>query len=152
MKINKDSAREKFRKTCNIKEVFSVEMQDPNYEYKWVNASTTHEGLKRIDRYIDNGWEVVYSKEKAIDQRSTSASQDGKEDDLRVSPVSTTTRSGATMILMRCSNEQRKENELRKYKERKERFRAQQKLIKSRGNEYTIESPEVNFKNLSEDK
>lgn len=146
MKITKDMLRDKFRKTCNITEVHSIEMQDPDYEYKWVNATTSHEGLKRIDRYIDNNWEVVYSKEKAVDQRSTSASQDGKDEDLRVSPVSTTTRSGATMIMMRCHKKHRDENETRKYQERNARFRAQQKLIKHQGDNYTIVAPDVNLK------
>lgn len=146
MKINKDSAREKFRSTVSIKSIQAVEKLDPNYEYKKVCA-TFKEGLGRIDRYIDAGWEVVYSDEAPKDDRTISASQSGKDDGLRQKPVSFTSRNGGdTYILMRCHKDQRTKNEATKYKARKEKFESMQKRKpKQVGRNITITGDEVDL-------
>lgn len=148
MKINKDTAREKFRSSVNIKDIHSVSKQDPNYEYKKVSA-TFKEGLGRIDRYIDAGWEVVYSDEASKDDRATAATQGSKEDGLRQKPVTFTSRSGTDQyILMRCHKDQRKQNESVKHAIRKERFEAMQKRKpKKVGRETTIIGDDVDLGN-----
>lgn len=151
MKLTKELAREKFRKSCNLQDINKIEVTDPNYDYKWVDATTDREGLGRVYRYIEKGWEVVYSKDKPIDDRSTSANQDGKSKDLRESPVTHTTRSGHTMVLMRCSKKQREINEAAKHKDRLAKFRAQQKLIKKSATGLTVQGEDVNLTKLSED-
>ncbi len=125
-KLNKETARQKFRSSTTIIDIQDLSSRDPNYEYKKVCA-TFHEGLARIDRYIDAGWEVVYSNEKLKDDRTMSANQAGSEDSIRTKPVSSTSKSGDTYILMRCTKEQRAKNEQEKHLIRKARFEAMQK-------------------------
>lgn len=125
-KLTKETARAKFRSSTAIKDIQEIGKKDPNYEYKKVCA-TFKEGLGRIDRYIDKGWEVVYSNEKLSDDRSTSASQGGSDTSNHSKPVSSTSKSGDTYILMRCSKEQREINENEKHQVRKTNFEAMQK-------------------------
>ncbi len=124
-KLTKDTARQKFRSSVNIKDISATEMH-PDYDYKWVDLQFT-EGLKRVDRYIDKGWEVIYSKDKPKDDRKNIASQDGKEADLRTSPVTRTTRGGNTQIYMKVLKETRIKNGLESAARDKARYQAQQK-------------------------
>jgi hypothetical protein len=127
-KINKDTAREKFRKTCGIKDIQAQHVEDPNYEYAWKDAST-HEGLRKIDRFIDAGWEVVYSTEKVKDDRSTASNQDGKDNDLRQSPLMVTTRSGHNMFRMRILKTLREENAKAAKLKRMAELKRKQKIV-----------------------
>lgn len=149
MKITKETAREKFRRTCGIKEIHSVQDEDPNYFYKKVDASA-YEGLARIDRYLAWGWDVVYSKEKGKDDRTTAANQDGTEEDLRMSPVQFTTKGGHTLFLMRITHEQKAKNELKKKAVRDAQFASKQNL-KKHGSRLDITGTEVDLNKLSED-
>jgi len=149
MSKDKTSAREKFRSSVNIKDINVCGNEDPDYEYKFV-AATFAEGLKRIDRYIDSDWEVCYSKDKPKDDRKNTGNQDGKDQDLRMSPVSITTRGGHTMIRMRCLKTNRVKNELKKDKRDTTRYEAAQKKIITKGNQVKILDHDVDL-NLTDD-
>lgn len=143
MKINKETAREKFRSTVAIKDVQAITNLDPDYEYKKVCA-TFKEGLGRVDRYIDAGWEVVYSNETPKDDRTIAANQAGKDDSVHQKPVTTTSKGGDSYILMRCHKDQREKNEKIKHEAREVKFRSQQKL-KKQGKDLKITGTDISF-------
>lgn len=143
-KLTKDSARTKFRGSVTIKDIGSTEM-NPLYDYKWVDAQF-QEGLKRIDRYIDKNWEVVYSKDKPKDDRKNNASQDGEDKDLRTSPVTRTTRGGHTQIYMKVLKTDRAKNALEKAVRDKAREDASRR-IKKVDNTITV-SEDVNLNDI----
>lgn len=125
-KLHKEKAREKFRSSISIKDINAVDNLNPLYDYKHV-ICTYSEGLKRIDRYIDAGWEVVYSKDKLKDDRKNASAQDGTEEDLRTSPVTSSTRGGNTQILMKILKTKRSSNETSKAVRDKVRLDASRK-------------------------
>lgn len=110
-KLTKESARQKFRSSVSIKDIGQVSISDKNLITKWVDAEFS-EGLGRIDRYIDKGWNVVYSKDKAKDDRKNVGNQDGVESDIRPSPITRTTKGGHTQILMKIDKNTRDTNQL----------------------------------------
>lgn len=149
-KLNKETARAKFRNSVNVKEVFSVEDQNPDYDYKYVDLNFI-EGSKRAERYMDNNWEVVYSKEKPKDDRASAAHQDGKDTDLRTSPVTITTKGGHTQVLMRIKKTDRQANALANAAKDKAHYEASTKRkIVQKGTSVTVQD-EVDLNKKSDE-
>ena len=143
-KLTKETAREKFRRTVKIKESGRFENRDPNYTYYWVDVNQ-RKGMGAIEEAMDRGYEVVYSKDKPTDDRAIGAAQDGKDEDLRESPVMRTTSiSGHTQILMRALKSRVEQNELDDKKKRDADFKAHQNL-KKRGRHLDIKGDDVDL-------
>lgn len=145
-KINREKAREKFRSGVSIKDIGTVD-EIAGYATKWVDCQFL-EGLKRIDRYIDKNWDVVYSKEKAKDDRKNNADQAVVATVPK--PVTRTTRSGHTQILMKIKTELRNENALEKAAKDMARLNASRKRkVDQSGNVMKVHE-EVNMMNLGD--
>lgn len=147
-KLQKDSARKKFRSSVSVKDI-TGHLRDPEYDYKWVAATFAHEGLDRIDRYIDNNWEVEYSKEKVKDDRKNATSQDGTDNDLRSSPVTISTRGGHTMVLMKIKKTDRQANAQKFAARDKAREDASRKLVTKTKDGFKTTS-EVDLNNIND--
>ena len=131
----------------------TVKKEDPGYEYRWVITDRDYgkqynDEYERIEDFIDQGWNVVYSEERPIDERSNTPDNDVKNSD-RLKPVTKRTKGGRTQVLMKCSKEQRQENEARKAKTDKARLEASVKSIKREGQNEVVTDHEIDASKFS---
>ena len=144
-KIKKDDLRNQFRPKLFVQNIHQLENYDPNYEYKNVIFTYRHDP-GRVQRYLENGWEIVESTETPVDDRSFTPNS--KEDKLRPQAVTSTTRDGQEQVLMRCLKERRIKNEAQKKQDREYALEQQTKRrggkIERRGNEIITREAEIN--------
>lgn len=139
----KEKMREFFRVTNKIRNINSVK-KEPGYDYKWVISTYEHEGPERIERYIDNKWDVVYSSEAVQDDRKDTPNSNKEE--LRQAPVTRTSRGGHQMVLMRRKVEDSQASELAKAERDKKAFeRSAGRRVKRRGNEEYVTEADINI-------
>jgi hypothetical protein len=81
----------------NILSIRDVD-KDPNKEYYWVNTSTS-EGMGRVDRFRDGGWEIV-PRSSGIDFGDRSVDKG-----TLLGSAVTHTRGGQTLVLMAIPKE-----------------------------------------------
>lgn len=149
-KLNKDSldTDRKFRKTTSSAKQFSKMDYDPNYDYRWVITDVgymkSETEFERVDHFIDNGWDVVYSEERPEDERSVAPDNDTKNSD-RLKPVTKKLKGGSMATLMKCLKTRRQENEIEKARRDKEAHDRSAKSIKKQGNEVTVVQPDVDL-------
>lgn len=105
-KVTRDKVREHFRSTLKYNPITEVE-QNPEKNYKWVITTYDHD-KERAVRYMDKGWDVVYT---------------GDESDLaRLTPITKNMKNGGhKAILMSIPKEQFQRNQLDRLKADKER-------------------------------
>lgn len=148
-KIKKDNLRKLFRPKLFVQNIHQLEDYDPNYEYKNVIFTYRHDP-GRVQRYLENGWEIVESTETDVDDRSFTPNS--KEDNLRPQPVTSTTKDGYEQVLMRCLKSRRAENEKAKLEERKRQMEVQIARrggkVERRGNEIITREAEINETNV----
>lgn len=109
--MSKEDLRKQFRPKLFTQNIHQVENYDPAYEYKNVIFTYKHDP-GRVDRYLDNGWEIVETTEPTIDDRSFVPNS--KEKKVRPQPCITNTTDGHEQVLMRCLKTRRAENEKNK--------------------------------------
>lgn len=134
----KDKFRKQFRPELDVNDILQWIEQDPAYDYKNVIMDYKGEGAKRVERYIDAGWEPIETTETLKDDRSFTANS--KESKLRPQYCISTTSDGHKQILMRILKTQRAENELKKKAER-EALRTRE--AKKRGEKVEYRNGEV---------
>ena len=80
--------------------------KDPNHIYKGIryDDQLDPDGM-RVDKYLDNGWEIVSATEKLEDDRST-APKSKEADSLRPKPITRPGKGGAQFVYMRKSRDQ----------------------------------------------
>lgn len=143
------SAKEKFRKQfrpeLDVNDILQWIDQDPDYEYKNVIMDYKTEGARRIERYMDAGWEPVESTETLKDDRSFTANS--KEKKLRPQFCISTTSDGHKQLLMRIHKETRAQNEIKK-KEMRDALHARQS--KQRGESIVREGNKVTIRGAEE--
>lgn len=142
---NKEKFRKQFRPELGVNDILQWVEQDDAYEYKNVIMDYKGEGPRRVERYIDAGWEPVETTETLKDDRSFTANS--KEEKLRPQFCISTTSDGHKQILMRIHKETRAQNELKKQEMRdmlrtQESKRRGEKVIK-RGNEVITTGAEL---------
>lgn len=142
----KEKFRSQFRPELDVTDILQWIDRDPAYEYKNVIMDYKGEGAKRVERYLDAGWEIVETTETLKDDRSfTPNSKEGK---LRPQYCISTTSDDHKQILMRILKTTRAENELKKKADRENlRLREAQKRGESiikRGNEIITKGTELN--------
>ena len=105
------------------------------------------EGPKRIERYIDMGWEPVESTEALKDDRTFSANS--KESKLRPNYCISTTSCGHKQLLMRILKSDYANNQLKKKQDRDDlslrNSRRDGETITRKGNEIITRGSEVSF-------
>lgn len=112
MASDKDTFRKQFRPELDVNDILQWVDQDPAYQYKNVIMDYKIEGPKRVERYMDAGWEPVESTGILKDDRSFTANS--KEGKLRPSYCISTTSDGHKQILMRILKTRHVENQLDK--------------------------------------
>lgn len=141
----KDTFRKQFRPELDVKDILQWIDRDPAYEYKNVIMDYKSEGAKRVERYIDAGWEPMETTENLKDDRSFTANS--KEGKLRPNYCISTTSCGHKQILMRILKTKRAENELKKKADREalrtEQSRKRGERIEKRGNEVITKGSEL---------
>jgi hypothetical protein len=146
MSGTKEKFRKQFRPELDVNDILQWVDQDPAYEYKNVIMDYKGEGAKRVERYIDAGWEPMETTESLKDDRAFTANS--KESKLRPQFCISTTSDGHKQILMRIHKEQRARNELQKKADRELlRLREAQRRgdkITRRGNEIITTGAEIN--------
>lgn len=149
-KIKKDDLRNKFRPRLFVQNIHQLENYDPAYEYKNVIFTYRHDP-GRVQRYLENGWEIVESTEHTVDDRSFTPNS--KEDNLRPQPVTSTTRDGLEQVLMRCLKTRREDNEAKKRQTREDLMDQQARRrggrIERKGNEIITREAEINENNVN---
>lgn len=145
----KVSHERKFR-TTNGGRLMTRMKSNPNMEYRWVITDVgylnSEDEFERTDKFIDKGWNIVYSEERPEDQRTNAPDNDTKNSD-RLKPVTKRLRGGKMATLMSCTKEQRAENEQAKADADEARRLASVKSIKKQGNKQTIIDHEVDLDN-----
>jgi hypothetical protein len=123
------AAKRKFRGKLGQRDWSKME-QDPNFEYRWVITTYKNniDPYERVEQFIDKGWDVVYSEDRPVDER-TNAPDNTKDNSDRLKPVTKRLASGHIQILMKCSKERRQQNEVEKAKKDKQRELASIKKI-----------------------
>lgn len=141
-KQTKDDIRAQFRNSLNISEVNKVK-KDPNYEYKLVITTYEHDP-DRVGRYMDNGWDIVFSEDSISDERTNIASEKSSEG--RIRPVTKRLKGGHQAVLMRCSKERRQQNEAAKTARDKEAFlKASGRKIRKEGSNIIVQESDINL-------
>lgn len=106
------------------------------------------EGPKRVERYLDAGWEIVETTENLKDDRSFTANSK-KEEKLRPQACISTTSCGHKQILMRILKTRHVENQLNKKQERDnlslQNSRKNGETVTRKGNEVITRGSEVSF-------
>jgi len=148
----KEQFRKQFRPELDVTDILQWVDRDPAYEYKNVIMDYKGEGAKRIERYIDAGWEPMETTENLKDDRSFTANS--KESKLRPSYCISTTSDGHKQLLMRILKTTREENQLQKKADReavsrREANKRGEKITKE-GNNVTMQGKEVNENNFKE--
>lgn len=147
MSTKKDTFRKQFRPELDVNDILQWVDQDPAYHYKNVIMDYKQEGAKRIERYIDAGWEPIETTETLKDDRTFSATS--KESKLRPQFCISTTSDGHKQILMRILKSQHEENQLKKKETRDnlslQNSRREGEQITRRGNEVITRGSEVSF-------
>jgi hypothetical protein len=146
MSTAKDKFRKQFRPELDVNDILQWVDRDEAYEYKNVIMDYKTEGAKRIERYMDAGWEPMETMENLKDDRSFTANS--KEGKLRPSYCISTTSDGHKQILMRILKTRRAENELQK-KDVRDALRTQEskrrgESVSRKGNEEITRGSEVN--------
>jgi hypothetical protein len=127
--------------------------RDPNFEYRYV--ITTYESnldpYERVEQFLNEGWQVVYSDETPTDERSF-APDNSKETSERLKPVNKRLRGGHNAILLKCSKEQREKNDKKKAQERADMQRRSlnAKSQRQQGNNLKTDLGDVNLDNLED--
>ncbi len=142
--MSKEELRERFRPTLFTQNIHQVDDYDPAYEYKNVIFTYRHDP-SRVDRYLQEGWEIVETTEPLKDDRSFTPNE--KKEPLRPQPCITKTMDKHEQVLMRCLKTRRAENQLNKKTEReKNTLRESQKRgekVVRRGNEVITTGAEL---------
>lgn len=149
-KLQKDELRKSFRPTLRTKSIGRMTKEDPNNIYKEVrNDDRLDPNNERIDKYLDNGWEIVSSDETLQDDRSDSPKS--KDDTkLRPTPVTRNGKGGASFVLMRKNKEMFFQDEKEKVKRFEDRyFRSNTKKVSRTGDSVNVQLHEVNENNIS---
>lgn len=143
----KDNFRKQFRPELDVNDILQWVDQDPAYHYKNVIMDYKIEGPKRIERYIDAGWEPVETTETLKDDRAFTANS--KESKLRPQFCISTTSDGHKQILMRILKTQHEENQLKKKQARDnlslQNSRKNGETVTKKGNEIITRGSEVSF-------
>jgi hypothetical protein len=144
---SKETFRKQFRPELDVADILQWVDQDPAYQYKNVIMDYKGEGAKRVERYIDAGWELVESTETLKDDRSFTANS--KESKLRPNYCISTTSDGHKQVLMRIHKEQYAKNQLNKKQARDDlsiqNSRRNGETITRKGNEVITRGSEVSF-------
>jgi hypothetical protein len=143
----KDKFRKQFRPELDVNDILQWVDQDPAYHYKNVIMDYKTEGAKRIERYIDAGWEPIETTGVLKDDRVFTANS--KESKLRPDFCISTTSCGHKQILMRILKTQFDENQLKKKQAREnlsmQNSRKNGETITRKGNEIITRGSEVSF-------
>ena len=143
----KETFRKQFRPELDVNDILQWVDQDPAYHYKNVIMDYKGEGAKRVERYIDAGWEPIETTGTLKDDRTFTANS--KESKLRPQFCISTTSDGHKQILMRILKEQHAENQLKKKQARDDlsmqNARRNGDTITKRGNEVITRGSEVSF-------
>lgn len=143
----KEEFRKQFRPELDVNDILQWLDQDPAYQYKNVIMTYKTEGAKRVERYIDAGWEPVKTTESLKDDRSFTANS--KESKLRPQYCISTTSGGHKQILMRILKTQYEENQLKKKQARDDlslrNSRKHGETVTRKGNEIITRGSEVSF-------
>lgn len=116
---------------------------DPLYQYKRVISDYKHDPW-RVERMLDEGWEIVISDQKMLDDRKNTPDNDS-DDKLRSTPVTKKTRDGHTLVLMRCLKATFDKLEAAEEKTRQDRLDAmRQHRQRVSGNEVRVTDSEIN--------
>jgi hypothetical protein len=143
--MSQKDLREKFRPSLFTQNIHQVENYDPNYMYK--NVIFTYKADPgRVDRYFNEGWEIVETTSPTIDDRSFTPNS--KETKLRPQPCVTKTTDKHEQVLMRILKSEWEKNQLDKKNQRemlrlREAQRRGDKIVK-RGNEVITTGSELN--------
>jgi len=143
---NKAKFRKQFRPELDVYDILQWVDQDPAYTYKNVIMDYA-EGPKRIERYIDAGWEPIETTEALKDDRAFTANS--KESKLRPSFCISTTKDDHKQILMRILKTTHAENQLKK-KQAREDLSARNsqrngETVTRKGNEIITRGSEISF-------
>lgn len=112
----KDKFRKQFRPELGVDDILQWVDQEPGYQYKNVRIDMKGEGPRRIERYVDAGWEPVETTDALKDDRSFTPNSKDKK--LRPNYCMSTTTDGCKQILMRIPVEQYEKNQQKKAAER----------------------------------
>lgn len=116
MSDKKEKFRKQFRPELGVDDILQWMDQEPGYQYKNVRLDMKGEGPRRIERYIDMGWEPVESTESLKDDRSFAPNSKDKK--LRPSFCISTTTDGHKQMLMRIPIKQYEKNQIEKKNQR----------------------------------
>lgn len=145
----KKETKKQFRPAMFIQNIHQVEERDPNYEYRNV-IFTYRTDPNRVQRFLDQGWEVVESTEQLQDDRDFTPNS--KDEKLRPQPIITRTKCGNEQVLLRCLKTRREENELKKKKARDDAqlnaLRQRGANVTQRGGETIVTDAEINENNI----
>lgn len=147
MSTKKETFRKQFRPELDVNDILQWVDQDPAYHYKNVIMDYKHEGAKRIERYIDAGWEPIETTDTLKDDRTFTANS--KEGKLRPQFCISTTGDGHKQILMRILKTQHEENQLKKKRARDnlslQNSRREGETITRKGNEIITRGSEISI-------
>lgn len=145
---SKENFRKQFRPELDVNDILQWVDQDPAYQYKNVIMDYKIEGPKRVERYLDAGWEIVETTENLKDDRSFTANSK-KEEKLRPQACISTTSCGHKQILMRILKTRHVENQLKKKQDRDnlslQNSRKNGETVTRKGNEVITRGSEVSF-------
>lgn len=143
----KETFRKKFRPELDVNDILQWVDQDPAYQYKNVIMDYSNEGPKRVERYIDAGWELVETTETLKDDRSFTANS--KESKLRPQACISKTRDGHKQILMRILKTKYAENQTKKKEARDnlslQNSRKNGETITRKGNEIITRGTDISI-------
>lgn len=138
--------KETFRPNLFVKNIHQVIDRDPAYEYKNVIFTYKHDPT-RVNRYLEQGWEIVETTQPLEDDRDFSPTD--KKEKLRPQPCITKTRDKHEQVLMRILSTKRAENQLKAKKQRDElsarQSRARGETVTRNGNEVITRGSELNI-------
>ena len=144
---SKETFRKQFRPELDVNDILQWIDQDPAYHYKNVIMDYKIEGAKRVERYIDAGWEPIETTGALKDDRTFTANS--KEDKLRPQFCISKTSDGHKQILMRILKTQHEQNQLDKKKARDnlslQNSRKHGETVTRKGNEIITRGSEVSF-------
>jgi hypothetical protein len=143
----KDTFRKQFRPELDVNDILQWVDQDPAYHYKNVIMDYKTEGAKRVERYIDAGWEPIETTDDLKDDRTFTANS--KEKKLRPNFCISTTSCGHKQILMRILKTQHEANQLKKKEDREnlslQNSKRNGETVTRKGNEIITRGSEVSF-------
>lgn len=143
----KETFRKHFRPELDVNDILQWVDQDPAYQYKNVIMDYKIEGPKRVERYMDAGWEPVETTGSLKDDRSFTANS--KESKLRPQYCISTTSDGHKQILMRILRTKHDENQLKKKDAREQlslrNAKQNGETITKKGNEVITRGSEISI-------